>query len=529
MRPRGGMNQYSGKELNRIFLEIALRKGLALPLRPGPAPRGRASGPAVGVYLRHSEILPGTGKLEDRYWNLLRQTPIVGGVGTLASINILLSEHRSLDRDVHKILTERFVTPAIAAKVMEQNVAGSGFSGVFTRTGCLQLIRHLLVYGNRLVKPAERSEKELGELALLTNEFIQRDQVVDPARLPNLDLLLSFVPVWDIHNPRDLAYALSRMFTILTEILPGSDAEVRRLAAKAGLNIFGITVGSLSLNDFIAAVFGLFAYGRNIKGPAFSLFDIRQIFSQVGFPTAILRKLVKDRALTTAEFRTRLGGGKAHTRKAFGEELERRSFLTESLNLFRQHPLMKLDPNRVLILDLELLVELLTAGVYWNIFDSLPRNRRESFKELWGRLFEIYSVDLLKDFYPHASGILTADLNYDGGQVDALLDFGEAVVVFEIKSSLLTEAAKRGGDRAKFVADFERKFVRNERGKPKALLQLVASCKAIEDRRIRTAMKPVRIYPVCVSDEPAVESFFSRPLRTRHLRRKCPPSPASGP
>jgi len=192
------------------------------------------------------------------------------------------------------------------------------------------------------------------------------------------------------------------------------------------------------------------------------------------------------------EFRKRLGG-KARTRKAFDAELERRSFLTESLNLFWQFPFMKLEPNRVLILDLEFLAELLTGGVYWNIFDSLPGNRRESFKELWGRLFEIYGVDLLKDFYPPASGILAADVNYNGGQIDALLDFGEAVVVFEIKSSLLTEAAKRSGDRAKFVADFERKFVRNEKGKAKALLQLAASCKAIEDGRIPTAMTPGRM------------------------------------
>ena len=232
---------------------------------------------------------------------------------------------------------------------------------------------------------------------------------------------------------------------------------------------------------------------------------------------AILRKLVKDRALTAREFRKRLGGGKARTHKAFGEELERRSFLTESLNHFRQHPLMKLDPNRVLILDLEFLAELLTAGVYWNIFDSLPRNRRESFKGLWGRLFEIYGVDLLNDFYPHASGILAADLNYDGGQVDALLDFGEAVVLFEIKSSLLTEGAKRGSDSAKFVADFERKFVRNERGKPKALLQLAASCKAIEGCRIRTAMKPARIYPVCVSDGTGGGEFLFHGLCERDI------------
>ena len=516
------MVQYSAEELNKIFVEIAPQRSLALPLPASPAPRGRAPGPAVGAYLRHSEILPGTGSLEDRYWTILRQTPVRNAIGVLASINGLLSEHRSLDGRVHQALSDRFLTPDLAAKVAAQKVKGDTF-GVFTRTGCLQLMRHLLLYGNTSLKPEGRSEKDLGELALLTNEFIQRDRVLDPAGATNLDLLVSCVPVWDIHNPRDLAYALSRTFTILTEILPGNDAEVRRLAAAAGLNVSRITVGSLPLNDFIAVVFGLFAYGRKLKGPQFSIFDVRQIFSQVVFPTAILRKLVKDRALTAKAFRKRLPGGNARTRKAFDEEMERRSFLTGSLNVFRNYPLMKLDVNRVLILDRDFVAELLTAGVYWNIFDSLPRNRRESFKELWGRLFEIYGVDLLKDFYPQTSGILAADLHYDGGQIDALLDLGEVVVVFEIKSSLLTEAAKRSSDSSTFVADFERKFVRNEKGKPKALLQLAASCKAIEEGRIQTAMKPGRIYPVCVSDEPAVESFFFTAYANETFEKELPP------
>jgi hypothetical protein len=377
------MVQYSREELNKIFLEIAPPRGLVLPLSAGAVTGGRPPGPALGVYPRYSEILPGTARMEVHYWTILRQTPVRGGVGVLASINSLLSERRSLDRDVHEVLSERFLTSNLAAKVAEHKVAGDT-SGVFTRTGCLLLLRHLLLYGNTSIKSAAHSEKELGELVLLSNEFIQRDPVLDPARITNLDLLLSFVAVWDIYNPRDLAYALSRTFTILTEILPGNNPEVRRLAAKAGLNISGITVGSLPLNDFVAVVFGLFAYGRNVKGPQFSIFDTRQVFSQVGLPTAILKKLVKDRALTAAEFRKRLGGGKARTRKAFGEELERRSFLTESLNVFRQYPFMKLGANHVLILDLEFLAELLTAGVYWNIFDSLPQNRRKSFKDLWG-------------------------------------------------------------------------------------------------------------------------------------------------
>jgi len=502
------MNNYTPEELNKIAMEIARQPSLYVPLPRGRAPVLRTPGPAVCVYLKYSEIVTGAENIKDLYWDSLRQTPVIAAVGVLATVDCLLSEHRSADPGIHKTLQERFLTPDLAAKVAAKVVSGPGFTGVFTRTGCLQLMRHLLLYGDRSVKAEERNDRDLGALMLLANEFFQFDQVQNPAQPATLDLLLSFLPVWDIHNPRDLAYAVSRMFQILTDILPGNDPEVRKLAGKLRMNTAGIQVGSLPLNDFVAAVFGLFAYGRSLKGAELAIFDVRRVFAKVGFSVGVLRRLVNDRALTTSALRKRLSGGKRRTRQNFDEELKRRSFLTDSLNVFRQNPLMKMDANRVLILDLEFVAELLTAGVYWNIFDGLPPAQRETFRELWGRLFELYAVDLLKQFYPPLSRILTADLIYDAGQVDALLDFGKEVVVFEIKSSLLTEGAKRAGNRADFIADYERKFGRNSKGKPKALAQLAASCKAIEEGRIATAMKPVRIFPVCISDEPAVESFF---------------------
>ena len=344
--------------------------------------------------------------------------------------------------------------------------------------------------------------------------------MLDPSQAEVIEALMSSLPVWDIHNPRDLAYALSRTFQILTEILPGKDPEVRKLASRLGINTAHIRVGSLPLSDFVAAVFGLFAYGRSLKNGQLAIFDTRPIFAKVGFPASVLKKLVNDRALAASALRKHLRAGNPSTRASFDEELERRSFLSESLNIFRQYPLMKMDRNRVLILDLEFLAELLTAGVYWSIFDSLPSTQRGTFRELWGRLFEIYAVNLLKDFYPPFSGILTADLAYKDGQVDALLDFGQDVIVFEIKSSLLREGAKRGGNKADFVADYVRKFVRNAKGKPKALAQLAASCTAIEESRITTAMKPVRIFPVCISDEPAVESFFFTSYSDEHFQKE---------
>jgi len=126
-----------------------------------------------------------------------------------------------------------------------------------------------------------------------------------------------------------------------------------------------------------------------------------------------------------------------------------------------------MDANRILIIDLYFLTELLTSGVYWTIFGNLPPNKRETFRQLWGRLFEIYAVDLLKEFYQKTCGMLHPDVQYKTGQIDALLDLGN-VVVFEIKSSLLTEVAKRATNSAAFVADYERKFVRNAKSAPKA-------------------------------------------------------------
>ena len=66
------------------------------------------------------------------------------------------------------------------------------------------------------------------------------------------------------------------------------------------------------------------------------------------------------------------------------------------------------------------------------------------------------------------AGMLSSDVEYPDGQIDALLDFGSYILLIEIKSSLLTEPAKRSADKDSFLADFRRKFVENEKGKPKA-------------------------------------------------------------
>jgi hypothetical protein len=511
------MKQYSPEELAEIFTQLAPGSGLLIPVQPQTASPSKG-GPAICVYLRHSDIVPGAVDLEQRYWELLEQTPVVGAIGVLATINNILSEYRMGNPELHRLVNERFLSPELRTKVDQHDPGGPAFAGVFNKVGCLQLMRHLLLYGNRSVASDDAEVGGLGELMLLTNEFIQPE--FQPQQTGYMNLLLQFLQVWDVSNPRDLAYTLSRMYTILGEILPGKDPEVQRLASKIGMNLSTISIDGLSLDDFISAIFGLYAYGRKMETPAQAIFDIRQIFSKVGFPAGVLETLVKARALTLSEFAERLSNGQAATRENLVVELRRRAFLSESLNVFRTFPLFRLDENHVLILDLQFLVELLTAGVYWTLFDGLPIEKRDTFRELWGRLFELYTVALLGDFYPPSAGILSADLQQKTGQIDALLDFGPDVLVFEVKASLLTEVAKRGANEAEFLKDFTRKFVRNEKGAPKAILQLVASSKAIAEGTIRTAMEPRRIYPIFVSDEPAVETFFFNTFMNEIFQRE---------
>jgi len=72
---------------------------------------------------------------------------------------------------------------------------------------------------------------------------------------------------------------------------------------------------------------------------------------------------------------------------------------------------------------------------------------------------------------------------------------------------LLSEAAKRKGDRAEFEKQVNLKFVRNEDGKPKAVLQLAKSCRSIVAGVVPAVVKPNRIYPVLVGEESALQTL----------------------
>ena len=497
---------YTAEELERIYREM--RPGSFLVPMISEAGSPPDVGPRFMVYRLHSELGLEPADPEAAYWEALGKADVTDGIGEMSWINANLSEARATDREVHLDMARRFVEPGILARIMSQELQGGAASVVFNRIGCLLTIRHLMLFGG--TDAQQWNAQKVGRLALLANDFVQNTPIPPTPTLSSLDVLLFMAPTWDIYNSRNLGHAMSRMFTILTEILPGSDPTVAKLVAKLGIDPNKIEIDGIPLYQFSALVFGLFAYARSPQAQARVLFNPNEIFAQTGFPQELMEKFLDARARNLNEFRDVLSRGSVVSQTTFSDELKRRPFLIESLTVFRKYPFFRIDAERILMLDVQFVVELLTTGVYWSIHDALPTQKREAFKQLWGRVFELYTVNLLAQFYPPMSGMFFPDIEHDTGQIDALLDFGSYVLVFEIKSSLLTEPAKRGADKESFLADFRRKFVENDRKKPKAIKQLAISCRTILAGEVKVAKTdgPPIVYPVLISDEPAVEATF---------------------
>lgn len=103
---------------------------------------------------------------------------------------------------------------------------------------------------------------------------------------------------------------------------------------------------------------------------------------------------------------------------------------------------------------------------------------------------------------------LSIDVPYSGGQIDASLDLGADVILFEFKGSLLKVDAKYKRNVTAFQDDFRLKFIENEKGEPKTLRQLATSSAAIASGLLKTSTAPRRIYPVFVGYEFTLDAFW---------------------
>ena len=266
-------------------------------------------------------------------------------------------------------------------------------------------------------------------------------------------------------------------------------------------------------------VFGLVSSAQGmapdmlINNPRAATFNRDNLLANVVLPPETLETFLRNKCISLPDLQQRLTGGAPWTVDLYESLICQNQFRVDFLP-FRERPLLAITDKEFIVPHLQFLTELMFSGLFFDLYFQFPREKRDTFSSLWGRLFELSLSEMLEYYYPALSGFLRIDVSYQGGQIDAMLDFGSYIIIFEFKHFMLTGEAKysRSGEALKKALK-EKLFV-NQKGNSKAIRQLLESATAIRDARVETVMGranqpyPATIYPITVVDDPCLEAPF---------------------
>lgn len=526
--PHDMKQAFTPEELAGIWKEIqGSTPGLYVPVTR--ARQIERLGPRLAVFRSYSEISKDEDPAE-RYWETLNEAPRNAALATLSAINLIIAL-AAIDSQSHRALNRTFIREEYLrqlAELQKEEGAQPDLHVVFSRAGILTNIKALIASSSGDADKQPLDLHLIGDLSLLCNDFVGSTYLKkDPKEVDDIHLLIEFVATWELDNPRDVAYALTRVERMIRSFLVSDDPVVAKLRADIDLDPKTLTYDGLELDDYIAIIFGIYGHSKRLdmeavfRNPGEVIIDPKTFISKTQFPQDKFEHFLKERSLSLEVHRERATGGKEWDKEVFSAVIKTDEFSTDTLAV-KTYPFLQWADGKTLILDPQYVSDLLIYGLYWRIVDDLEDEKAERFISLWGRVFELYMFRLLGHFYPPLSSILSTDIEYDGGQIDALLDFGEDVIVFEIKASLLRDQTKNKRDIALFEKEVKLKYIENQKGKPKALRQLANSASAICTGVVKTTVKPKRVYPVFIGYEPVLECFLMNTYLHEKFRTFAP-------
>jgi hypothetical protein len=497
-------------------------EGLYLPIRFAGNKDGQPrSGPEFIVPITYSEV---TGRRPDAadLWKALTAGNPANTVVTLATI-INAIERFSRDATLQQALSDTFLRPEYRKKPeASPGERLPDYRYVFNALGLLFALKVLLGASPATqVTTAEIDPFSIGDLVLICNEFAI-SSTLSATNLTDSSVAADLLPSWDLANRGRLVYALARIHRMVEVHLAGPDLKVGRLLKHIGLDVKSVHFYGVSLKDYVFAVFALYAREQQLNGPALlsnpelAIFDPGTLLEQTNFPELVFQRFLDSASVSPDSIRRKLSGTDGGWDECALSELLGSSIFASDFLALREHPILHLDGSRYLVLDPDFLGELLSSGIIFQIRGAVPEGKGAQLMSLFGRLFELYLIELLAHFYPWGSGILQVDVHFPGGQVDALLDFGTYVVLLEFKFFLLKHEIKHGRKSGELEKSLREKLVENERGERKAARQLAQAAQALHDRSIKTAsLRNKPIYPVVVVYEsglqcPGANAFINR-------------------
>ncbi len=393
--------------------------------------------------------------------NLLALFPTTFDETKSAEIHLLLSSSL-LTRQQQKLVSKDF--PEIPPLPRS----------IFNRWQVLFLMKKLLQHATNdgLQDPNlgddPTSRYHLGTTCLIANDLFvdveqeRRMEELDPSKYGNSErvldeLLTQLISTTELFNPPEISRALAR--NLLYIEISESDDFSTSINGVSLSELFAKTTG-LSLRKFLEMVVAVYA-SLITKSPEDLIdnpanFNIRRdgYFANLNYEKEELEAFFRLMSISISELQQKLA------------TLDTTQGLKDiyDFTLFRQFPLLNISVDILTPIDVSLLTEKVTSGLYHTVFTAI-RNAGfdpSDFFQVWGKIFERYVNSIFAKVYPPLTNRFYPNTYFDTRTereaFDGIVEYPSALVVMEYKGGTLNARAKYSGEVGQLLDDIDRKF-----------------------------------------------------------------------
>lgn len=349
---------------------------------------------------------------------------------------------------------------------------------VFGRWQLLALMKKLLLASTNegLGDPRNDDEirRKLGDACLMMNDLLfpeEQDErlnaVASDREEVSDELTAQMLFQFELYHVPDVYQAVARNKEYF-EIFEQRVAEFQ-FADAQGLARKFKTLTGLALPQYLQLYFSIWTLHNRLQGsdplaindnPISINFDTERVFALMDLEAGVKETFFRS---AVAPLSTLIDGVR---RDAGSDRAWQFDYTT-----FRNHPLVhNSDSTRgFTCVAYPFLTEKLASGVYHTILNSWPEGHpdRRLFQGYWGKVFEQFANDRLSEAYPssmlanrfHPNPVFS--LKQSGAFVevsDAVLDYGDEIVLIEHKGGYLSLDEKYSSDVAKLRKGIESKF-----------------------------------------------------------------------
>jgi hypothetical protein len=421
-----------------------------------------------GLYLTYSELfdeMPTTEGLTE----LIKSLPRRHAIYVLSRINLVLRramEHKGnadMATEQQRLLAGHLDDEIIARAKQRIPNAKCDDRPVFLPFGVLNILSLVLVHSDPDRTPDESEDEQVryavGRACLMMNDLLINQDELHALRKGSADeqrieLMVQTMSSFELNNPAKDHHLVPRLQVMYRTLLQDPMIKQKIASRCQGfdfgaefLDLFGIT-----LDRWFFVIYALYAYfvnGLVTDDPNFMVLNSLTFRGESGIGEVELATVLRLISATPAELRTMI-------------TVDLGTDSRYDFTSLRAKPLIRIDQNRYLPVDLALLIEKCHTGVQWALHDSLNSKKRDLLFTAWGVLFEEYGHWLL-------GGMQTKTLikyspnpmwkHIDEESFDGLLRRGNTFMPAEYKGGFISRIARSSGKSADFLKDLEKKFV----------------------------------------------------------------------